>query len=66
MTMPPLRRVFTLLHSQFFLGERQARFEAEWTEDGWKFGKRVLTPRNPFVLTSVTAKAHGWSQLVRC
>jgi hypothetical protein len=26
---------------QFHRGERQARFEAEWTADGWKFGKRV-------------------------
>ena len=27
--------------AQFFPDERQARFEAEWTDDGWKFGKRV-------------------------
>jgi hypothetical protein len=22
-------------------GEEQAGFEAEWTDEGWKFGKRV-------------------------
>ena len=27
--------------AQFRPGERQARFEAERTDDGWKFGKRV-------------------------
>jgi hypothetical protein len=27
--------------AQFQLGEEQARFEAEWTDEGWKFGKRV-------------------------
>jgi hypothetical protein len=27
--------------AQFHPGERQARFEAEWTAGEWKFGKRV-------------------------
>jgi hypothetical protein len=27
--------------AQFMPGERQARFDAEWTDGEWKFGKRV-------------------------
>jgi hypothetical protein len=27
--------------AQFAPGEKYARFEAEWTDEGWKFGKRV-------------------------
>jgi hypothetical protein len=27
--------------ARFVPGEVQARFEVEWTDDGWKFGSRV-------------------------
>jgi hypothetical protein len=27
--------------AQMAAGERTARFEAEWTDDGWVFGKRI-------------------------
>jgi hypothetical protein len=28
--------------AQFLPGEKKARFEAEWTDEGWKFGKCVV------------------------
>jgi hypothetical protein len=27
--------------AQFLPGEESARFDADWTDEGWKFGKRV-------------------------
>jgi hypothetical protein len=37
--------------AQFLPGEEQARLEAVWTDEGWKFGKRIVNAGFEHALT---------------